>query len=302
MLKQSLSKESLPEQSLPRRHPPKISPKSDKTSSRRKIAAAVRNASFGWLGALTDISLVSLYLLAAGAAIHPGNANRIYAQAGKIFTKLRTGRWQKSLRKSLYNLADAGMIENWEITDKGFSRLKELIPKYIESRPWNGWLYLTIYDIPENLRRSRMKLSNLMKQLAFGMLQKSVWVSFLDPEPFLADLIEWDELDDFVVTVKSRVSPRLRNGLIPLLANAFKLDNLNLRYEGFIDQVKEAKIESADLAVRYLAILRQDPQLPFRLLPQDWLGDKAHQVYVKKIIPKMPHEYGEFISKLDRLV
>ncbi len=39
------------------------------------------------------------------------------------------------------------MIENWQITNKGFARLKQLIPKYIEERPWNGWLYLTIYDI-----------------------------------------------------------------------------------------------------------------------------------------------------------
>ena len=302
MSKQLLSKQSSSEQSLSKRHPPKIPPKPDKILSRKKIAAAVRNASFGWLGALTDISLVSIYLLASGGAIHPGNANRIYSQAGKLFTKLRTARWQKSLRKSLYNLADAGMIENWQITNKGFARLKQLIPKYIEERPWNGWLYLTIYDIPENLRRSRMKLSNLMKQLAFGMLQKSVWVSFLDPEPFLADLIEWDELDDFVVTVKSRVSPRLKNGLIPLLANAFKLDNLNLRYEGFIDQVREDKSEPADLAVKYLAILRQDPQLPFRLLSEDWLGDKAYQIYLKKVISKMPHEYGQFISKLDKIV
>lgn len=279
-----------------------VSPKAPSASARQKLAAAVRRASFGWLGTLTDVSLVSLYLLVAGGSAYPGNINRIYSTAGKLFSSLQAKRWQKSLQKSLYNLADAGMVENRRITNKGFARLKDLIPKYIENRPWNGWLYLTLYDIPENLNRSRHKLSKLLKQLSFGMLQKSVWVSFEDPEPFLEDLIEWDELEDFVVTVKSRVSPRLRKGLIPLLANAFKLDNLNLHYESFISQVKDDKAPPPDLAVKYLAILKDDPQLPFRLLPQNWLGDKAHQIYLKKVLPKMPHEYGQFISKLDKVV
>ena len=110
-----------------------------------------------------------------------------------------------------------------------------------------------------------------------------------------------NELEDFVLVLKTKPVGRARKNLIPLLAAAHGLGNLNLRYEAFIDQVKEAKIEMADLAVRYLAILKTDPQLPFRLLPKDWLGDKAHQIYLKKVLSKMPHEYGQFISKLDRL-
>lgn len=275
---------------------------SPETSARKKLAAALRRASFGWLGTLADVSLVSLYLLAAGGSANPRNINRIYNTAGKLFSSLQTKRWQKSLQRSLYNLADSGLIENRKITNKGFARLKQLIPTYIEDRPWNGWLYLTLYDIPENLSRSRKKLSNLMKQMSFGCLQKSVWVSFEDPEPFLEDLIEWDELEEFVVTIKSRVSPRIRKGLVPLLANAFKLDNLNLRYRAFIDLAKDGKTPPEDSAVRYLAILKDDPQLPFRLLSENWLGDKAHNIYLKQVVPKIPHEYGQFISKLDRMV
>ncbi len=194
------------------------------------------------------------------------------------------------------------MIENWQITNKGFARLKQLIPKYIEERPWNGWLYLIIYDIPENLTRSRHKLRKELRTLSYGMLQESVWVSLGDPEPFIEDTIEMNELEDFVLILKTKPVGRARKNLIPLLAAAYGLDNLNLRYEAFIDQVNEAKIAPPDLAVRYLAILKTDPQLPFRLLPDDWLGDKAHQIYLKKVLPKMPHEYGEFISKLDHKI
>jgi len=283
--------------------PPELK-SSPKVSGRETLSRLIKEASFGWLGTAQDLALVALY---ASAKLHRGafvpiSTDKVMKDAAKLFTNLQDRRVQKSLRKSLYSLADDGFRRGSEITNRGFARLKHIIPKYIDQRPWNGWLYLTIYDIPENIKRSRDKFRNLMKQLSFGMLQESVWASFTDPEPFLADLIEWDQLEDFVITVKSRVSPRLRKGLIPLLAKAFKLDNLNLRYEAFINRVKEAKSAPPDLAIKYLAILKDDPQLPFRLLPRNWLGDKAYQVYVKKILPKMPHEYGQFISKLDKIV
>ncbi|MBU1327173.1 hypothetical protein KKB64_04890 [Patescibacteria group bacterium] len=38
-------------------------------------------------------------------------------------------------------------------------------------------------------------------------------------------------------------------------------------------------------ATRYLSILRDDPQLPFQLLPDNWLGLKAYQLYRKIYFP-----------------
>lgn len=277
-------------------------PVTDKSSPRQKLAAAVRRASFGWLGTLTDVSLVSLYLLVAGGSAYPGNINRIYSTAGKLFSSLQAKRWQKSLQKSLSNLASAGMVENQRITNKGFARLKDLIPKYIEDRQWNGWLYLTLYDIPENLKRSRQKLRKQLEVLSYGMLQESAWVSFDDPEPFIEDIIEMNELEDFVLILKTKPVGRARKNLIPILATAYGLKNLNLRYEVFLDLVTQNQKSVEELALRFLSILKDDPQLPFRLLPENWLGNKAHQIYLKKVLPKMPHEYGQFISKLDKVV
>lgn len=272
-----------------------------KISARIALAKAVKDASFGWLGTVADLGLVTLFLAAAGSGMHRGNANKIYGAAGKLFTSLRSQRLQKSLKHSLYHLADSGYRSGWKVTSEGFKRLKQIMPHYIEDRGWDGWLYLIIYDIPENLSRSRQNLRKQLQNIDCGMLQESVWVGLDDPEPFIEDTIEMNELEDFVLILKTKPVGRARKNLLPILAEAYGLKNLNLRYRGFLDLVNQNNKPPQELCLRFLAILKDDPQLPFRLLPQDWLGDKAHHIYLKQILPKMPNEYGDFISRLDRL-
>jgi phenylacetic acid degradation operon negative regulatory protein len=272
-----------------------------KTSTRIALAQAVKDASFGWLGTAADLGLVALFLAAAGSGMHRGNANRIYGVAGKLFTSLRSKRLQKSLKHSLYHLIDSGYRSGWKVTSEGFKRLKRIMPHYIEDRMWDGWLYLVSYDIPENLKRSRENLRKALAAIDCGMIQDSVWVALSDPEPFIEDTIEMNELQDFVLILKTKPTGRARKNLLPILAAAYDLKNLNLRYGGFLELVKENKKPAEELGLRFLSILKDDPQLPFRLLPKDWQGDKAHQIYLKKVLPKMPNEYGQFISKLERI-
>lgn len=275
--------------------------KAKQISRREAITQAVKDASFGWLGTAADLGLVALFLAAAGGGMHRGNVNRIYGAAGKLFTRLRSKRLQKSLKHSLYHLIDSGYRSGWKVSSEGFKRLKRIMPHYIEERGWDGWLYLVTYDIPENLKRSRENLRKTLQAIGCGMIQDSVWVSLSDPEPFIEDTIEMNELRDFVLILKTKPTGRARKNLLPILAAAYGLKNLNLRYRGFLELVKENTKPPEELALRFLAILKDDPQLPFRLLPKDWQGDKAYQVYARKILPAMPHEYGQFVSKLESI-
>lgn len=274
--------------------------KATKTSARIALAKAVKDASFGWLGTAADLGLVALFLAAAGSGMHKGSANKIYGAAGKLFTSLRSKRLQKSLKHSLYHLIDSGYRSGWKVTSEGFKRLKRIMPHYIEGRGWDGWLYLIIYDIPENLKRSRENLRKALVAIDCGMIQESVWVSLSDPTQFIEDTIELNELEDFVLILKTKPVGQMRKNLLPILAEAYDLKNLNLRYGGFLELAKENKKPPEELALRFLSILKDDPQLPFRLLPKNWQGDKAYQFYVRKILPAMPNEYGQFVSKLER--
>jgi len=272
--------------------------KKTKDLAKNTISQTIKDAGFGWLGTIADLSLVTLVLGVAGMGANPRNAEKIVEQAGKLFISLRQKRLQKSLRSSLYHLSELGWRKEWGITNEGFKRLKELVPIYRENRLWDGWLYLVIYDIPENLRRSREKLRIRLQELKFGILQESAWVSLENPQALLDKVIEWNELEDYVLILKTKLVGKNRLNVIPVLTKAFRLDLFNLQYKSFLTLVEAGKTETAELALRFLNILKTDPQLPQRLLPKDWLGNKAYKIYRNKILPKMPHEYGEFIEEL----
>jgi len=64
-----------------------------------------------------------------------------------------------------------------------------------------------------------------------------------------------------------------------------ELESVNRKYYQFINSVnKKIKLtveEIFSLKMRFLAILKDDPQLPFKLLPADWQGEKAYKLYMK---------------------
>ena len=260
----------------------------------------IHEATFGWLGTAKDLALV---MLVAASGLHQAaycrrrSADRVLEDAAKLFEKLRSRRLQKSLRCGLYQLASAGYRDGWKVTDEGYRRLKELVPKYIEpeERQWNGDIYLVMFDIPENLRRSRQKLRNTLTDIDFRMIQESVWMGFSDPAYLLEEDLKLWEIDEFVLFTKA-TPPLGQAGLKTFVRQAFGLDNFNLRYEAFLKNVQEQRLDSTELALMYLSILKKDPRLPLSLLPKNWSGDKAFTVYRDEVIKKLPHQYGDFIS------
>lgn len=68
--------------------------------------------------------------------------------------------------------------------------------------------------------------------------------------------------------------------LTDMLAKIYDLERINEEYEQFLDKTKNVKPDFLIL-FEYLSILKKDPQLPFRILPGWWLGEKAHQKYEK---------------------
>jgi len=289
-----------------------------KKSSRVSLAQAVKEATFGWLGTAADLALVALFLGVAGAGIHPGNANRIYSQAGKLFTSLRSKRLQKSLKHSLYHLNDYGWSSGWKITSEGFKRLKHIIPHYIENRPWNGWLYLTIYDIPENLRRSRQNLRKLLQTLTYGMLQESVWVT---PHDYVSDLREFLETKGLSTMVfVLEVSDILAGDKDYLVNKIWGVNAIHKRYwdllvrienwkrlwvanrgreqqptdyevetGGNVDRkLQELADEARDIRLEYLQVILADPMLPRELLPKGWLSDMVKREIRKVLMEPLP--------------
>jgi len=64
------------------------------------------------------------------------------------------------------------------------------------------------------------------------------------------------------------------------MEKVYNLSGLNSRYINFIEDVKNKTIVSKEqLLFTFLSILKDDPQIPFDLLSEDWVGDKAYVLF-----------------------
>jgi len=162
-----------------------------------------------------------------------------------------------------------------EITREGKRRLSSLIPKYDEQRVWDGRMHLVTYDIPEKQADNRRLLREYLIRIGGGRLQDSVWITPYNPIDTLRTLIDEKSLGGTVV-----ISDLGKDGSIgeedihALVVRIFKLEVLDQRYEEWLE-----KVERVDhwALIKYFSILRDDPQLPFPLLPVWWKGDKVYR-------------------------
>ncbi len=164
-----------------------------------------------------------------------------------------------------------------EITEKGKRRIASVIPQYDEKRSWDGKMHLVTYDIPESRKIDRELLRAYLRRIGCAMLQESVWITPYNPIDLVRSFVDEKELSGTVI-----VSDLGRDGAVgeedlrALLVRVYKLENLNERYEEWLSSVEELDVIDHFALIRYLAILNDDPQLPFVLHPPWWKGGKAY--------------------------
>lgn len=172
-----------------------------------------------------------------------------------------------------------------KITKQGLARLHTLVPYYNHVRTWDNTMHIITYDIAEKQRKLRNKIRIYLKILGGAMLQKSVWISPYNPTTIIKKLVQEHRLHGSII-----VSALGKNGYIgdesmpELVIRVYQLRQLNKQYESFVRSWDGKIIDSLTIA-QYLAILRKDPQLPFKLLPTWWKGRTAYKLvkpYLKR--------------------
>lgn len=177
-----------------------------------------------------------------------------------------------------------------EITIEGKRRLNAILPHYDEKRVWDGKMHLVTYDIPETHRDDRWSLREYLRAIGCGTLQESVWITPYNPIDTLRDFIEERNLKGNVI-----VSDMGKDGSIGeenirvMIVRVYKLEAINDRYGSWLEAADDHGEIDHLAVVQYLAILKDDPQLPFVLLPPWWKGEKAYQK-VKLNIEKVVNE------------
>lgn len=260
---------------------------------RKRTRQAILRVTEGVLSKSTDAALAFLFFnLEYAFGFNPTSrgAWRAFERAEDDLEVLN----YQTIKRALYQLRSRGLISTLntegrlrvKITDVGKRKLEAILPFYDEERIWDEKLYLVTYDIAEKKRGDRDVLREYLRKIGCGMLQKSVWLTVYDPSEVLREFVESRGLTASVlVSCLGKGGNVGRESIKDVVAKVFNLDRLNQRYEGYINKYAGKRNLTASgksaAVFDYLAILREDPQTPFELLPFDWEGEKAYKLFKK---------------------
>jgi phenylacetic acid degradation operon negative regulatory protein len=160
---------------------------------------------------------------------------------------------------------------------------------------WDGRWCLVIYSIPEGVRHLRDRLRVRLSWLGFGSLGNGVWVSPHDVVPQVTEVAREMELGGNLVCF--RADQVIGEGHAGLVERCWSLPDVAARYRTFLGrwQAETERLGSARaseglsddrafvLRFRLIHEYREfplvDPFLPDILLPDEWPGKNAAEVF-----------------------
>lgn len=174
------------------------------------------------------------------------------------------------------------------LTSEGQKKVTRDFPLVtMQQKPWDRKWRLVIFDIEELNRSARDNLRKKLKELGFGMLQESVFITSHDLAEDIAEFITNLGLSNYVYVLETS---KILVGDVRALANkVWKLDEINLAYEKIIEDLeneylnyKRGRVNRlnnkgfiAEVKRAYLEVLFRDPFLPREVLPLIWKREEA---------------------------
>lgn len=171
------------------------------------------------------------------------------------------------------------------LTSKGKEKMTRDFPfLLLQKKKWGGLFTQTSYDIAETNKGTRNLWREKLKELNFGKLQKSVYISPFD----LSDDL-WEFVKERHLIGKVYVSRTKFIGVHPaeIAFKAWPLEDLDKAYRKLLDNWEEEKLKPQEFLTQYFDLLFTDPHLPQALLPHHWPGFDC-QTLAKKIQKQIP--------------
>jgi len=170
-----------------------------------------------------------------------------------------------------------------ELTARGESKFKRKFPILsLQKGEWDETFMIVVFDISEKERKKRDTLRRKLRELGFGMMQESVWIS---PYHFEDDFREFLETRDLASEVFVLRAQALMMGDYKKLAEKiWNLQDINLAYKGILENIDAESRKK--LWERYFETVNSDPMLPIELLPGDWTRSRVFSKLQKLALTK----------------
>jgi phenylacetic acid degradation operon negative regulatory protein len=214
----------------------------------------------------------------------------------------------QAVRSTLSRMSQKGWLVSYRVGRHSFYSLTPKCLKLLEegaqrifqprSDPWDGQWHLLTYSIPESKRHLRRRLRRQLLWLGFGALHQATWISprdlradvervvntlgvrpyvefftaehrgFANDEEIVARCWNLKQLNDYYTDFFTRYAPQFEAHQARLMAS----NSL---------EPKECFKQRFMLIHEYRSSPYVDPNLPLELLPDDWLGQRAAELFQK---------------------
>jgi phenylacetic acid degradation operon negative regulatory protein len=221
--------------------------------------------------------------------------------AGLIRLMSGLGVEEPAVRSAISRLKQRGLLEarraggaaGYGLTERGRAILAEGDMRIFErarASAGDGWL-IAVFSVPEDQRARRHALRSRLAWLGFGSVAAGVWVAPAHLAAETQSVLAGDGLDGYVTLF---TAGQLAFGDIrQQVGRWWDLDRLEQLYQAFIDAAGPVLARWQDRPgaparafadyVRVLTAWRRlpflDPGLPPGLLPEDWRGARAAELF-----------------------
>ncbi|MEK7611425.1 MAG: PaaX family transcriptional regulator C-terminal domain-containing protein [Patescibacteria group bacterium] len=242
---------------------------------------------------LTDKILTLLYYCLEN---YDSGFEDLYHPEKFIFNSFSKGYHPRTVYQELWKLKKSGALKKssrdgqtyYHLTATGKTGPAKAIPLLRFQRQWDGKWRIVIFDIDEKHRRLRDTVRTKLRQLGFGLWQRSIWLTPFDVADDMNNFLEKLDLKGTVEVLEAKrlfVSDEKA-----LAAKVWDLPKLNDTYhrlevewiearEQYIKNLPILRKIAASLQNRYLEITWHDPGLPTALLPEPWAGDSVKKLF-----------------------
>jgi phenylacetic acid degradation operon negative regulatory protein len=205
---------------------------------------------------------------------------------------------EKSARQALSRIAAEGWLRSqrfgrrvqWSLTAPGRRLLHEGAERIYGfgsgDHTWDGRWLVVLVSIPESMRDLRHKLRTRLSWAGFGSPTPGVWITprpeaEADAKLILDELALPGQVMSFVANYGALGKEQ------DMVAAAWDLGDVANRYQRFIAEFTDLKPQTDDDVFRAQTRLVHewrrfpflDPQLPAELLPPQWIGTAATQLF-----------------------
>ena len=245
------------------------------------------------------VTLYGDYIRHAGGSIWIGSLIRLLSYFGLSQQAVRST-VSRMTRRDLLRIDRIGPRSYYSLTGKSAKWIEDGAARIFHFQAprtaWDRQWRLVTYSVPESQRESRDRLRQELSWMGFGMLTSALWIS---PHDFGSEVEHLAES----LSVRSRVEifTARHDGFADLrtiVNRCWDLPKINARYLGFIEKYQPAyeehcrrlaeggDVEPSQYFVRRFNLIHEyrrfpfiDPELPAELLPPDWRGTAAANLF-----------------------